>query len=447
MRSAAPPEPTAVPSTSNPSPHRQRQRVWAHARAALLATAVALLATLSFSPPALASKDLAPTPYMGWQTYLGFGGKFNEATILEQASNLVTSGLEHDGYRVIWLDSGWWLGTRNAHGQITVSSTQWPHGLAWLTKTLHAWGFKVGIYTDAGPVGCSGTNRGSYGHYQQDVNTFAAWGFDAVKVDFCGGEDIHLNPQTAYTQFEDAILHNSSHRPMMLNICVYAQPGQVSSGYPSFAASAFASYSWGYSVATSWRTDTDIGSPSTGVTFADVLRNLDADATEPLAAGPGHWNDPNYLGPDLGMTAAQFQTQFSMWAMLAAPLMISDNLSTLSPASLATVSNAQMIAIDQDPLGRQGTQVPPADVSVSPATGDGQVWLKPLEHGRYAVAVLNIGSKPLTISTTTQALRIPPAASYTLANVWAGGSTTTSGPIAATVGADSTVVFVVSPNG
>jgi alpha-galactosidase len=145
------------------------------------------------------------------------------------------------------------------------------------------------------------------------------------------------------------------------------------------------------------------------------------------------------------MTDAQFQTQFSMWAMLAAPLMISDNLPTLSRASFATVSNAQMIAIDQDRLGRQGTQVPPADINVSPATGDGEVWLKPLEHGRYAVALLNIGSTPLAIATTAQALQIPRAGSYTLANVWAGGSTTTSGPIEATVGADSTVVFVASP--
>jgi alpha-galactosidase len=424
--------------------HRRHRRRRAPARTALLATAVALLATLSISPSALASKDLAPTPYMGWDTYFGFDGHINEATILEQASNLVTSGLEHDGYRLIWLDSGWWTGSRAKDGQITVSSTQWPHGLAWLTQTLHAWGFKVGIYTDAGPTGCSGTDRGSYGHYQQDVNTFAAWGFDAVKVDFCGGDDLRLNPKNAYTQFEDAILHNSSHRPMMLNICAYAQPGQVSTGYPSFAASSFSSYSWGYSVATSWRTDTDVGSPS-GITFADVLRNLDADATEPLAAGPGHWNDPDYLGPDLGMTDAQFQTQFSMWAMLAAPLMISDNLPTLSRASFATVSNAQMIAIDQDRLGRQGTQVPPADINVSPATGDGEVWLKPLEHGRYAVALLNIGSTPLAIATTAQALQIPRAGSYTLANVWAGGSTTTSGPIEATVGADSTVVFVASP--
>jgi alpha-galactosidase len=317
--------------------------------------------------------------------------------------------------------------------------------MKWLTNTLHSWGFKVGIYTDAGPVGCSGTNRGSYGHYQQDMNTFAAWGFDAVKVDFCGGDDLRLNPQSAYTAIEDAILHNSSHRPMMLNICVYAQPGQVSSGFPSFSASAFASYRWGYSVGTSWRTDTDVGSPS-GITFASVVRNLEADATEPLAAGPGHWNDPDYLGPDLGLTDAQFQTQFSMWAMLAAPLMISDNLSTLSPASMATVSNTAMIAIDQDKLGRQATQVPPADATVTNANGDGEVWLKPLEHGDYAVALLNLSdTTPLTISTSTQAMKIPAAASYKLANVWAGGSSTTSGAISATVQPDSTDVFVVSP--
>jgi alpha-galactosidase len=414
---------------------------------ALLAAAVALLAALCLPAAASAgtTKDLSPTPYMGWDTYLGFDGKINEAVILEQASNLVTTGLEHDGYRMIWLDSGWWLGTRNAAGQITVSPTQWPHGLAWLTQTLHARGFKVGIYTDAGPVGCSGTDRGSYGHYQQDVDTFARWGFDAVKVDFCGGDDLRLQPESAYTQFEDAIVHNSSHRPMILNICVYAQPGQVSSAFPSFANSAFSSYSWGFSIGTSWRTDTDVGSPTTGVTFADVLRNLDADATEPFAAGPGHWNDPDYLGPDLGMTDAQFRTQFSMWAMLAAPLMISDNLSTLSPASLATVSNKQMIAINQDRLGRQATLVPAADTTVTPASSAGQVWLKPLEHGRYAVALLNRGSTTLKIETHTRSLKIPTAAKYSLANVWAGGSRTTTGAISATVPSDSTVVFVVSP--
>ena len=105
-----------------------------------------------------------------------------EAKVLQQASELVSLGLERRGYRYVWLDVGWWHGTRATGGEITVDERQWPHGLAWLTHTLHASGFLVGLYTDAGPDGCGGGGEGSYGHYQQDANTFAAWGFDAVKV-------------------------------------------------------------------------------------------------------------------------------------------------------------------------------------------------------------------------------------------------------------------------
>jgi alpha-galactosidase len=396
------------------------------------------------TPTATASRVLAATPYMGWDTSFSFGGHFNESTILEQASNLKTTGLEHDGYNLIWLDTGWWTGTRDAAGQITVQATRWPRGLGWLTRTLHAAGFRVGLYTDAGSNGCGGKRQGAYGHYQQDVNTFAKWGFDAVKVDFCGGDQLRLKPKTAYTKFADAIAHNASHRPMLLDICVFPQPGQVNKNFPSFANSAFSSYTFGPTVGTSWRTDTDVGSPM-GITFSAVLRNLDADATQPFAAGPGHWNDPDYLGPDLGLTDDQFRTQFSMWSMLAAPLMISQNLASMSPASFATVSNAQMIAIDQDPLGRQAQLAPYTSVSVTPAVDYGQVWVKPLVRGAYAVALLNRGALPLTIATSTAQLAIPAAASYSLANVWAGTSSTTAGPISATVAPNATVVFVVTP--
>jgi alpha-galactosidase len=412
----------------------------------VLALAAGVLATAALAPGVAAAKTqtLAATPYMGWDTYFAFGARYNESTVLEQASNLITSGLQKDGYKLIWLDVGWWQGKRNSAGQITVNPQEWPHGMAWLARTLHAEGFKVGLYTDAGINGCGGQNEGMYGHYQQDINTFAKWGFDAVKVDFCGGDDLHLTPKTAYTAIHNAILKNSSHRQMLLDICVFPQPGQVGDGFPSFADSAFESYSFGPSVGNSWRTDTDVGSP-TGITWSAVIRNMDADATEPFAAGPGHWNDPDYLGPDLGLSDAQFQTQFSMWAMLAAPLMFSVNMSTLSPASLATLSNPQMIAIDQDKLGSQGQQAPPADVTSSPASANGEVWVKPLEHGDYAVALLNIGTTPLTISSTAQTLGMPAESSYTLANVWAGGTSTTSGAISASVPSDSTVVYIVTP--
>ena len=184
--------------------------------------------------------------------------------------------------------------------------------------------FSRGLYTDAGREGCGGAHEGSYGHYQQDVNTFAAWGFDAVKVDFCGGVRMHLNPKTAYTSFHDAIEHNSSHRPMLLSICDFLEPGQ-SNGQPGFGGSAFSSYTFGPSVGNSWRTDTDVGSPGY-VTFADGAAQPRRGRHPSRGGRPRTLERPRLPGSRSGISAAQFQTQMSMWAMLAAPLMVSDNL-------------------------------------------------------------------------------------------------------------------------
>jgi alpha-galactosidase len=420
------------------------------ARAAVpLAVALALAITQPATAAASASRrartasaasTLAATPYMGWDTYFAFGGHYDEANVLEQASRLISLGLERRGYRYVWLDVGWWHGTRDADGQITVNPTQWPHGMAWLTRTLHAAGLLVGLYTDAGSDGCGGAGQGSYGHYQQDADTFAAWGFDAVKMDFCGGAEAHLSPTATYSAFHAAIAANSSHRPMLLSICDFLQPDQYTEGEPPLSESAFTSYTFGPSVGNSWRTDGDVGIPG-HVPFANVLRNIDADAAQPQAAGPGHWNDPDYLGPGQGMSAAQFRTQLSMWAMLAAPLMISANLTSISATSQATVNNPEVIAIDQDPAGVQGTLLT--------SVGAGQVWVKPLSNDRSgsdqrAVALLNRGSAPLKIATSALAVGMPAAERYLLRNLWTHTTQTTSGPIAAEVPGDSTVLLRVS---
>ncbi len=385
---------------------------------------------------ASAARVLAATPYMGWDTYFALGGKYSEATVLQQASELISLGLRQRGYRYVWLDVGWWHGTRAANGLITVSPTQWPHGLAWLTSTLHAVGFLVGLYTDAGPNGCGGAGQGSYGHYQQDVNTFAAWGFDAVKVDFCGGAEYGLNPAAAYSAFHAAIAANSSHRSMLLSICNFLQPEQYGGGAPPLNESAFSSYSFGPSVGNSWRTDTDVGFPG-NVPFADVLRNMDADAASPQAAGPGHWNDPDYLAPDQGMSATQFRTQFSMWAMLAAPVMISDNLTKIGPSSITAVQNSEVIAIDQDPGGVQATLLA--------TSRNGQVWVKPLVDGSRAVALLNRGTSAVRIRTGAKVVGMSPAPSYTLRNLWTHSTSSTSGTIDANVPGDSVVLLRVAP--
>jgi alpha-galactosidase len=372
---------------------------------------------------------------MGWDTYFALGARYSEATVLEQTSTLIQSGLARDGYRYVWLDVGWWQGQRDARGQIVVNGRQWPHGMRWLTSTLHAAGLRAGLYTDAGREGCGGARQGSYGHYQQDVNTFAAWGFDAVKVDFCGGVRQRLNPRTAYTSLHRAILRDSPRRAMLLSICDFLEPGQFR-GQPPFSGSAFASYTFGPSVGNSWRTDTDVGSPGY-VVFATVLRNLDADATHPEAAGPGHWNDPDYLGPDQGMTDAQFRAQLSMWAMLAAPLMVSVDLTAMSTASREAVSNREVIAVDQDRGGIQGTLLS--------STGGGQVWVKPLSDGSDAVALLNRGPSPLTIATSAAAVGLAPVSSYSLRDLWAHTTVATAGTIAAEVPGESAVLLRVTP--
>ncbi|GIH20142.1 NPCBM/NEW2 domain-containing protein [Rugosimonospora africana] len=385
-----------------------------------------------------AINDLARTPYLGWNTYYGLGSAYDEATIESETDAIVDRGLAAAGYQYVWLDGGWWSGTRDAQGNITVDSAQWPSGMKAVADYIHARGLKAGIYTDAGKDGCGGANQGSYGHYQQDVNQFAGWGFDAVKVDFCGGTNLRLAPATAYGQFRDALLANSSHRPMLFNICNPFTPGAAGDNYPPVELSVYSSYTFGPTTGNSWRTDTDAGFVHS-VQWSDVLRNLDDDAKHPEAAGPGHWNDPDYLGPELGMTAAQAQAQFTMWSVLAAPLIVGSDVRSLSAATVAMLTNPDVLAVDQDRLGVQGTRVS--------APGQGEVWVRPLAGGDRAVALLNRGSTPLTVTTSAAAVGLGDTARYTVDDLWAHTSTESAGTIRATVPAGSAVLYRVSAGG
>ncbi len=378
---------------------------------------------------------LAATPYMGWNTYYGVGGIFDEQTILSVASALIDRGLARAGYRIVWLDFGWASGARDSQRGLVVDPKQWPHGLRWLTGWLHAHGLLAGIYTDAGASGCYHQGVGSLGHYQQDANTFAAWRFDAVKVDFCGAGQEGLDPEVQYAQFANALGNNASRRPMLLNVDNFWVPGQIDGTRPSLADSAYSNYRWAPQLAQSWRTDTDVG--STGdIKFVSVLRNLDHDAAHPEAAGPGHWNDPDYLGPELGMTGAQAQAQLTMWAVLAAPLILGSDPRSLSPSSISMLENRQVIAIDQDPLGIQGRLIA--------QEGSGQVWVKPLAGGDAAVALLNRSQSPLQITTSAEAIGLPRTHAYTVHDVWQQTNTRTNGVIGALVPGGSAVLYRVA---
>lgn len=394
---------------------------------------------VSSAQPALAlDNGLARTPYMGWNTYYGLGDAFNDAKIRLEADAMVSRGLKAAGYRYVWLDGGWWSGTRDGSGNITVDPTRWPNGMKGVADYIHSRGLRAGIYTDAGIDGCGGAKQGSFGHYQQDVNQFAAWGYDAVKVDYCGGTKQNLDPAAQYGQFRDAILNDHPRRPMVLNICNPFPPGTSpwTPNYPPYDRSVYNSYSFGPSTGNSWRTDGDIGFVHS-IQFKDVLRNLDHDAAHPEAAGPGHWNDPDYLGPELGMTSNESQAQFSMWTVVAAPLIIGSDVSALSQNALKMLTNDEVLDVSQDVLGVQGKAIS--------TQGNGQVWVRPLANGDRAVALLNRGTVPTTISTDAKAVGMRHGSRYNLRDLWHHATTETAGTIAASVPGHSVVLYRVSP--
>lgn len=381
---------------------------------------------------------VALTPYMGVDTWYSVGTQVNETVVTGMANAMVSSGLVAAGYDILWIDAGWWGGTRDANGNIVVSPAQWPHGMSWLTAYLHARGIHAGIYTDAGVNGCTTAGAGSYGRYQADVNTFAAWGFDAVKVDFCGGRHMRLDPRIAYREFGAALQADAPHRPMLLNICDGYAADQYGPGQPPYDESAYGAYAFDPAAAGSWRTSGDIGVPGR-VDFAGVLQNLDWDAMHPFAAGPGHWNDPDYLVPDAGMTPAETQAQFSLWTILAAPLMLSDDVRTMPLLTQQMVTNRAAIAIDQDRLGIQGWLVARA--------GAMDVWSRPLAGGGRAVALLNRGTVPASVAVKVSELglrALPAKRRYRVQDVWTQATQTVTSVIRRTVPADSAFLLRVS---
>ncbi|WP_433340118.1 glycoside hydrolase family 27 protein [Streptomyces sp. CA-253872] len=334
-----------------------------------------------------AERPLAPTPYMGWNTYFGLGAP-TEKEVKSVADHLLSSGLAKSGYDIVWLDGGWQADEpRNSAGELVAHPGRFPSGIPSLVSYLHARGLKAGIYTDAGTYdGGETCGLGSRGHYQQDAQRFADWKFDAIKVDFLCGITEKADPEPAFREFGAAVA--ATGRPMLLNLC---NPLTDDWGVPHTPAQdAHNAYTYGPTTADSWRTGTDVayGQPSTGQ-WPNVLRNMDGNAWHPEAQSPGHYNDPDYLIPmrplpdgTTELTQEESTTQFVMWAEMASPLVIGSDPRTLSREMTETLRNPEIIAVDQDPLAVQGVRV------ASDATGD--VYSKVLKgSGRRAVVLLN----------------------------------------------------------
>ncbi|MFF1922775.1 glycoside hydrolase family 27 protein [Streptomyces sp. NPDC058221] len=337
--------------------------------------------------PPYYDSGLAPTPYMGWNTYYGLGAP-TEDQVKGVADYLVSSGLKRSGYDIVWLDGGWQADDpRDGQGRLVAHPGRFPSGIPALVDYLHKRGLRAGIYTDAGTYdGGKTCGLGSRGHYREDAEQFAGWKVDAIKVDFLCGITEKIDPGPAFKDFSDAVA--KSGRRMLLNLC---NPLTDDWGVPHTPAQdAHNAYVYGPTTGDSWRTGTDIawGTPSEGQ-WPNILRSLDANAQHPEAQGPGHYNDPDYLIPtrklpdgSYELTQEESTTQLVMWAEMGSPLVIGSDPRTLPQEMTDTLRNPEIIAVDQDPLAIQGVRV------ASDATGE--VYSKVLKgSGERAVVLLN----------------------------------------------------------
>jgi alpha-galactosidase len=339
--------------------------------------------------PARTVNGLAQTPPMGWNSWNKFGCDINEKVIRGAADAMASSGMKAAGYQYIVIDDCW-HGPRNADGFITADPERFPSGIKALADYVHSKGLKFGIYSDAGTMTCA-KRPGSHGHEYQDAIQYARWGVDYLKYDWCYTGT--RNAEEAYAVMADAL--RSTGRDIMFSLCEWG------SNKP---------WLWAARIGNLWRTTGDISDRWDG--NWSMLHNADENEKLWSYAGPGHWNDPDMLEVGNGkMTDTEYRSHFSLWAMMASPLIAGNDLSAMSDATKSILMNADVIAVDQDKLGIQGHRVA--------REGDSEVWVKPLAGGARAVLLFNRGSKPAHIAFNWDQLGYPAHIKAAVRDLWA----------------------------
>jgi len=343
-----------------------------------------------------APNGLALTPPMGWNSWNKFACNVNEKIVRDTADAMASSGMRDAGYQYVVIDDCW-HGARDANGFITADAERFPSGIKALSNYVHSRGLKFGIYSDAGRLTCGG-RPGSQGHEYQDALTYARWGVDYLKYDWCSTGD--RNAQEGYALMADAL--RSSGRDIVFSICEWgtAKP-----------------WLWAKNTGNLWRTTGDIADDFDAKHKAHdwehpLLQILDLN--EPLwrFAGPGHWNDPDMLEVgNGGMTPIEYRSHFSLWAIMAAPLIAGNDIAHMDEVTRSILLNKEVIAVDQDALGQQGRRVW--------KDGDRELWVKPLSGGARALVLFNRGEQPAMISATADQLGYPPGMRAKLRDLWA----------------------------
>jgi alpha-galactosidase len=341
-------------------------------------------------------KNLAPTPPMGWNSWNKFQcDSINENVVKQIADAMVNSGMKDAGYQYVVIDDCWQI-ARDSAGFIIVDSTKFPSGIKVLADYVHSKGLKFGIYSCAGVRTCAG-RPGSRGHEFQDAYTYAKWGVDYFKEDWCNTDG--QTAKESYTLMRDAMY--KAGRPVVFSLCDWGLSSP---------------WSWASDVGNLWRTTGDIadswdkGYGQEGHMWGgSVLMNLDMQRKLEKYAGPDHWNDPDMLEVgNGGLTINEERAHFSLWCMLAAPLIAGNDLRHMTKETTGILTNKEMIAIDQDALGKQGY--------IIDDKSDYQIYMKPLSSGDTAICLFNRADATKDVTANWNELKI--GNNFKLRDVW-----------------------------
>lgn len=392
----------------------------------LLSALLVLLTILPVIPLSLPSGaeevESRKTPIMGWASWNAYRTDISEEIILSQAEKLVELGLKDLGYVFVNVDDGWQNG-RGEDGYVNINQKRFPSGMKDLAEKIHAMGLKAGIYTDAGASTCgwasdnevNNDDVGLLGHEEQDLRRyFIDWEYDFIKVDWCGGRDKGLDKQERYTMIgkEIAAIEKEIGKDKIYNICCWSFPGE-----------------WAVDIADSWRTGGDIFN-----NFGAVLEQLDNIKSLAKYNTPGHVNDLDMMQVGNGMSYEEDKSHFAMWCMMSTPLMLGMDLNSISEETLSIVSNAELIALNQDPACIQAT--------VAKNYGQVEAWTKDLgakNSGKKAIALLNRESSEQTVTISFKELGLDGVT--VVRDLWAHADLATDDRFTVTIPAHGTVVL------
>jgi alpha-galactosidase len=351
------------------------------------------LVLLVVTPPARAGDGIALTPPMGWNSWNKFGCNVSEKLIREAADAIVASGMKDAGYQYVVIDDCWQV-KRDDAGRIVPDPDRFASGMKALADYVHGKGLKFGLYSDAGTGTCE-KRPGSKGHEEQDARSYAEWGVDYLKYDWCNSEG--QDTRESYAKMSRAL--RASGRPIVFSICEWGSTKP---------------WLWAQGVGHLWRTTGDI------VDCWDcnkewgglgVLHIIDLQAELYPYGGPGHWNDPDMLEiGNGGLNPAESRSHFSFWALFAAPLMAGNDLQKMSKDTVDVLTNREVIAVDQDALGMPGRKVRDQ--------GSRQVWMRPLSDGSRAVILFNRGTLAAEGNVAWEDIGLAPGQKATVRDLW-----------------------------